>query len=134
MAFAALVAMAVPAFAQIGGPILPLATTLVLEKPAPNQAIDQSRAIDLGIKNQTYRFILRDAYVDESKGNRTWSDIWQSVRQSRPNFQVLGSDDRLVRMEPGEVVTVKGMYSMRTRSFEVISIQPGSPFAPMDSY
>jgi len=133
MAVVALVAMAVPAFAQMGRSMLPLATTLVLEKPVPNQAIDQQRAIDLGIKNQTYRFILRDAYVDESKG-WTWSDIWQSVRQSRPNFQILGSDDPLVRMEPGEVVTVKGMYSMRTRSFEVSSIQPGAPFAPTDSY
>ncbi len=126
--------MAVPAFAQIGGPLLPLVTTLVLEKPAANQATGERQSIDLGIKNQTYRFILRDAYVDDPRGKWTWGDIWQSVRQSRPNFQIQGSVDPLVTMEPGEVVTVKGMYTMVTRSFEVGSIEPGGEFAPKHSY
>jgi hypothetical protein len=114
--------------------MLPLSTTLVLEKPAPDQAIGQRQAIDLGIKSQTYRFILRDAYVDDPGGKWTWSSIWQAVRQSRPNLQIQGPGDPLVTMKPGEVVTVKGMCTILTRSLEVSSIEPGGPFAPKHSY
>ena len=126
--------MAVPALAQFKGPVLPISTTLVLQKPAPNQTFDDRQAIEIGFKRRTYRFIVRDAYVDDPKW--VWSDIWQSVRQSRPNFQILDSGgDALLKIKPGEIVTVKGMYSMRTRVFMVSQVQPGGgEFAPKRSY
>ncbi len=131
---AAVMAIAVPSLAQFGGPVLPLSTTLVLEKPAPGQNVDKQHGIDVGIKNRTYTFVLRDAYVDNPRW--VWSDIWQSVRQFRPNFQILDSGgDALVAIKAGEIVTVKGMYSMRTRVFVVSQVQPGGgPFAPEHSY
>ena len=131
---AVMVIAAVPALAQFGGPLLPLSTTLVLEKPAPGQNVGHRQMIDIGLKKQTYRFILRDAYVDNPKW--VWSDIWQSIRQFRPNFQILDSGgDALVEMKPGEIVTVKGMYSIRTRVFVVSQVEPGGgAFAPEHSY
>jgi hypothetical protein len=131
---AAVMAIGVPALAQFGGPVLPLSTTMVLEKPAPDQAVDSRNAIDIGFKNQTYRFILRDAYVDSPRF--VWSDIWQSIRQSRPNMQILDSGgDALVNLKPGEIVTLKGMYTMRTRVLVVSQVQPGEgAFATPKSY
>ncbi len=135
-AVVAVVLVAVPAFAQFGGPTLPLNTTLVLQKPAPDQTVNKRQSIDIGVKDHTYSFVLQDAWVDDPGGKWVWSDIWQSVNQSRPNFQVQGSGgDALVAVKPGEVVTVKGMYSMQTRTFVVSDVQPGGgPFAPKDSY
>jgi len=114
--------------------MLPLSTTLVLEKPAPGQAVGERQMIDIGFKKQTYRFILRDAYVDSPKW--VWGDIWQSVRQFRPNFQILDvGGAALVEMKPGDIITMKGMYSMRTRVFVVSQIEPGGgAFAPEHSY
>jgi hypothetical protein len=131
---AAAIVIAVPALAQFGGPVLPLSTTLVLQKPAPDQSVGDRQAIEIGFKKQTYRFILRDAYVDSPKW--VWSDIWQSIRQFRPNLQILdNAGDELVRLKPGEIVTVKGMYSTRTRVFMVSQIEPGGgAFAPERSY
>ena len=131
---AAAIVIAVPALAQFVGPVLPLSTTLVLQKPAPDQTVDDRQAIEIGFKKQTYRFILRDAYVDSPKW--VWSDIWQSIRQFRPNLQILdNAGDELVELKPGEIVTVKGMYSMRTRVFMVSQVEPGGgAFAPERSY
>ncbi|MFI5353146.1 MAG: hypothetical protein ACHQZS_09310 [Candidatus Binatales bacterium] len=131
---AAVIVIAVPALAQFVGPVLPLSTTLVLQKPAPDQTFDDRQAIEIGFKKQTYRFILRDAYVDSPK--LVWSDIWQSIRQFRPNLQILdNAGDELVELKPGEIVTVKGMYSMRTRVFIVSQVEPGGgAFAPERSY
>ncbi len=131
---AAVIVIAVPALAQFVGPVLPLSTTLVLQKPAPDQTFDDRQAIEIGFKKRTYRFILRDAYVDSPK--LVWSDIWQSIRQFRPNLQILdNAGDELVELKPGEIVTVKGMYSMRTRVFIVSQVEPGGgAFAPEHSY
>jgi hypothetical protein len=132
---AAAIVIAVPALAQFGVPVpLPVSTTLVLEKPASDQAVGGRQTIDIGFKKQIYRFVLRDAYVDNPRW--VWSDIWQSIRQSRPNLQILdNAGETLVNLRPGEVVTVKGMYSMRTRVFMVNQVEPGGGvFAPKHSY
>ena|SRR5271157_1600699 len=133
---ASLLAGVVPARAQLGGPILPLPTTLVLEKPAPDQGYGKKQTITVGVSGQTYKFILRDAYVDDPSGKFHWDDIWRSVRQFRPNFAAQGTDnDTFEKIKPGNVVTVTGMYLMSTRTFEVTTVTPGAgPFAPKESY
>lgn len=132
----ALLIASVPARAQLRGPILPLSTTLILEKPAPEQGFGNRQVIELGVKDHTYRFVLRDAYVDDPSGKWFWNDLWRSVQQFRPNFQVQGGNsDTFEKIKPGEVVTVTGMYSATTRTFEVTSVAPGTgDFAPKSSY
>lgn len=136
MALAGLFALAIPASAQFRGPILPLPTTLVLEKPAPEHGFGNRQVISVGVKDQTYRFVLRDAYVDDPAGKWFWDDVWRSVKEFRPNFQAQGTDsDAFAKIKPGEVVTVTGMYSATTRTFEVTNVSPGEGnFAPKKAY
>jgi hypothetical protein len=136
LAVAAVLAFALTANAQFGGPILPLPTTLVLEKPAPEHGFGTRRVISIGVKDQTYKFVLRDAYVDDPSGKWFWNDIWRSVEQFRPNFQAQGTDsDTFAKIKPGEVVTVTGMYSATTRTFEVTNVSPGEGnFGPKKAY
>jgi hypothetical protein len=136
LAVAVLFAPAIPARAQLKGPVLPLPTTLVLEKPAPERGFGNRQVISVGVKDQTYRFVLRDAYVDDPAGKWFWNDIWRSVEQYQPNFQAQGTDsDAFAKIKPGDVVTVTGMYSATTRTFEVTNVSPGEGnFAPKKAY
>jgi hypothetical protein len=120
---AAILIAAVPAYARL----LPVSTTLVLEKADPHRSAGHHQVITIGIKDRTYKFFLRDAYVDDPSRRIVWSDIWQSVRQLRPNFQSPGADPQAFeKLKPGDVVTVKAMYALKVRSFTIVSVTPGS--------
>ncbi len=124
------------ALAQFGGPILPLPTTIVLEKPALEEKHPRSRMINIGIGAQTYEFVLKDAFVNDPSGKFYWNDVWRSVQQFKPNFLVEGAPvAELAKMKPGDVVTAIGMYSMATRTLELNNVTPGAgAFAPKERY
>jgi hypothetical protein len=131
LAVAILIA-AVPARAQM----LPVSTTMVLEKADPDRGAGDRQVVTIGIKDQTYNFLLRDAYVDDPSNRVVWPDVWQSVRQFRPNFQAQRADpETFEKLKPGDVVTVKAMYQLKIRSFTIVSVTPGSgTFGPAHNY
>src|SRR5713101_323445 len=76
LAAVALLFVAGPAWSQV--PLgVPLPTTLLLEKAAPNTTFDNKQVIEIGVKAQTYKFILKDAYVDDPNGKIFWNDVWR---------------------------------------------------------
>jgi len=105
---------------------MPLTTTLVIAKPAPDQLFGDKQIITLGVGSKEYKFLLTDAYVDDPGGRIQWPDIWQQVRVYRPNFVMQGPNVSMIEnLNPGDMVTVKGMYAPLDRTFEVMFIQPG---------
>jgi hypothetical protein len=117
---------ATPARAQMRPMGLPLNTTLVIAKPAPDELFGNKQIITLGVGAKEYKFLLDDAYVDDPGGRIQWPDIWQQVRVSRPNFVVQGPNVSMIEnLKPGDIVTVKGMYAPLDRTFEVMLILPG---------
>ncbi|HYA35404.1 MAG TPA: hypothetical protein VEF03_07285 [Candidatus Binataceae bacterium] len=120
------------ALAQLTAMGPPLPTTLIISKPAPGQGFGDKPLITVGVKDKTYKFVLNDAYVDDPAQIIHWPDIWQYVRQYRPNFQAQGIDfDQFEKIKPGEIVTIKGMFAAMGRTFEVVSVTPGGGiFAP----
>jgi hypothetical protein len=105
---------------------LPLTTTLVIAKPAPDELFGNKQIITLGVGTKEYKFLLTDAYVDDPGGRIQWPDIWQQVRVSRPNFVLQGPNVSMIEnLNPGDMVTIKGMYAPLDRTFEVMFIQPG---------
>ncbi len=126
IALSAIVFFAVPASAQLRPMGLPLTTTMVITKPAPGQIYGNKQVVTMGVSGKTYKFVLNDAYVDDPKGIVHWPDIWEAVRQYRPNFNVTGlGEDTFQKMQPGETLTVRGMFAANNQSFEVMSAQPG---------
>jgi len=115
---------------------MPLTTTLVISRPGPEQLFGDKQLITLGLGQQEYKFILDDAYVDDVSGRVRWPDIWQQVRIYRPNMVVQGQNAyMLTKLNPGDVVTVKGMYAPLDRTFEVMFVQPGKgAFEPKKEY
>jgi hypothetical protein len=105
---------------------LPLDMTLTLEKPAPDQTFNNARTIDLGVGGHSYRFIVRDFFVNDPSEEFNSDDIWRSVENSKPNFQVQGlNSDVVAKIKPGEVITLQGIYAPVTRTFEVAEVRPG---------
>jgi hypothetical protein len=105
---------------------IPLTTTLVIAKPAPDQLFGNKQVITLGVGTKEYKFLLNDAYIDDPGGRIQWPDVWQQVRVYRPNFVMQGPNVSMIEnLNPGDIVTVKGMYAPLDRTFEVIFIQPG---------
>jgi hypothetical protein len=105
---------------------LPLTTTIVISKPAPEELYGSKQIVTMGLAQKEYKFILEDGYVDDPGGRIQWPDIWEQVRIHRPNFVVQGQNaDLLTKLNPGDVVTVKGMYAPLDRTFEVMFVQPG---------
>lgn len=113
---------------------LPIPTVIVLHKPGPEEQIGERRTIRLGIKDKTYSFVLKDAYVDSP--DLIWEDVWRSIERSQPNMQLQGpNDDRVANLRPGETVAVSGMYAPITRTFEVTNVEQGSgPTEPPKHY
>lgn len=110
------------AFAQ-GLPAMgvPIPTTMVLTKPAPGQSFGDKQVVTVGIGDKTYKFILKDAFVNHRFVR--WPDIWQSVRQFNPNFVAQGIDqERFAKIEPGQTVTINGVFAPLNRTFEVMSV------------
>lgn len=103
---------------------LPLPTTIVVSKPAPGQLFGDQQVITVGVQDKVYKFVLQDAYVDSRVVH--WPDIWQQVRQFNPNFVTQGADaDQFAKIQPGQTVTIKGMYAPLDRTFEVVSVERG---------
>jgi hypothetical protein len=114
----------------------PIPTTVVVMKPAPGQVYGDQQVVSFGVKNKTYRFVLKDAYVDDPRQVVHWIDIWEQVRQYRPNFQTQGLDaDVFEKLEPGQTLTVKGMYAPLNQTFEVVNTEVGGgAFQPPSHY
>jgi hypothetical protein len=122
----AAIAGATTARAQMRPMGLPLSTTLVIAKPAPDELFGNKQIITLGVGTKEYKFLLNDAYVDDPGGRIQWPDVWQQVRVYRPNFVVQGPNVSMIEnLNPGDIVTVKGMYAPLDRTFEIMFIQPG---------
>jgi len=117
-------------------PGMPLPTTLVVQKPTPEQGFGSNPVIELSIGGESYRFIRRDFWVDDPQGLIMGGDVLRQVELSRPNMLVEGPDaNKLAKLEPGQTATVTGMYSMTTRSLTVNSVQGGNrPFQPGKRY
>jgi hypothetical protein len=126
LALAVIVTSAVPVQAQMRLPMgIPIPTTIVIEKPAVGQTFGDKETVTMGVGAKSYKFILKDGYVD-TNGDVRWPTIWQQVRQYRPNFHVTGvGEDVFEKIQPGQTVTVRGMYAPLNQSFEVTSTDAG---------
>jgi len=131
-----IVGVAGHAGAQMRGMMIPLSTTVIISKPAPDQIYGSRQVVTMGVGTKTYKFLLNDAYVDDPRGVIHWPDVWQLVRQYRPNFNVTGiGEDTFEKMQPGETMTVRGMFSPNNQTFEVMSAEPGGGnFEPAQHY
>jgi hypothetical protein len=130
-----LVLCAAPAtWSQMAPMGMPINTTIVIAKPAPGQIFGNKPVVTMGVGSKEYKFVLTDAYVDDRRIR--WPDIWQQVRQYRPNFLMQGPHtDEIEHLEPGEMMTVKGMYAPLDRTFEIIFVQAGKGrFEPKEHY
>ena len=126
IAIPALVSIAAGAGAQMRPMMIPVSTTLVITKPEPGQTFGSRQVVTMGVGGKLYKFVLNDAYVDDPRGKIRWPDIWQLVRQYRPNFNVTGlGEDTFAKMEPGETLTVRGMFSANNQTFQVMRAVPG---------
>ena len=136
IALSAIAAIATRADAQMRPMMIPLTTTMVITKPAPGEIFGNKQVVTMGVGGKTYKFVLNDAYVDDPRGVIHWPDIWQLVRQYTPNFNVTGiGEDTFAKMQPGETLTVRGMFSGNNQTYEVMGTEPGGgPFAPAQHY
>lgn len=124
------------AHAQLRAMAMPINTTLVITKPAPGQIFGNKRVVTLGVGTKQFKFVLNDGYVDSLNPNTQWPDVWQYVKFHQPNFIVQGKNaDTFEKIEPGEQVTIKGMFAPLNRTLEVIYVLPGKgPFNPQKHY
>lgn len=136
IAISAIVCITPRADAQLRPMMIPLSTTLVITKPAPGTIFGDKQVVTMGVGGKTYKFVLNDAYVDDPRGIIHWPDVWQLVRQYKPNFNVTGlGEDTFAKMEPGQTLTVRGMFSGNNQTFEVMGTEPGGGrFAPPQHY
>jgi hypothetical protein len=110
--------------AQLPAMGVPIPTTMVLAKPAPEQTFGNQTVVTVGVGDKTYKFILKDAYTNHRKVR--WPDIWQYVRQFNPNFNAQGIDqEQFAKVQPGQTVTLQGMFAPMDRTFEVMSVKQG---------
>jgi len=124
------------AHAQMAPMGMPINTTLVISKPAPDQIYGDKQIVTMGVGTKEYKFVLNDAYVDDASGRVRWPDIWQQVRIYRPNFVLQGPNvEDIEALKPGDMVTIKGMYAPLDRTFEVMFVQAGKgAFEPKKTY
>jgi hypothetical protein len=136
IAISAIVCIASRGDAQLRPMMIPLTTTLVITKPAPGTIYGDKQVVTMGVGAKTYKFLLNDAYVDDPRGIIHWPDVWELVRQYKPNFNVTGvGEDTFAKIEPGQTVTVRGMFSGNNQTFEVMGTEPGGGrFAPAQHY
>ncbi len=124
------------AHAQFRAMGMPIPTTLVITKPAPGQIFGDAQTVTMGVNGKSYKFGLKDAYVDDPRGKIRWPDVWQLVRQFNPNFKVTGiGEDTFEKIQPGQTMTVKGMFTPLGQNFEVVGTEEGAgQFAPAQHY
>ncbi len=115
-------ALAVSAHAQFEAMGVPIPTTMVITKPAPGQIFGDSQTVTMGVGAKTYKI--------------RWPDVWQLVRQHRPNFNVTGlGEDVFAKLQPGQTMTVHGVFAPLNWNFEVIGTEEGAGhFAPAQHY
>jgi hypothetical protein len=135
-AISTMLSFAAVANAQMRPMMIPLTTTMVITKPAPGEIYGNKQVVTMGVGAKTYKFVLNDAYVDDPRGIIHWPDVWELVRQYKPNFNVTGmGEDTFAKMQPGETLTVRGMFSGNNQTYEVMGTQPGGGnFAPAQHY
>ena len=135
-AISTLLCIATVANAQLRPMMIPLTTTMVITKPAPGEIYGNKQIVTMGVGTKTYKFLLNDAYVDDPRGIIHWPDVWELVRQYKPNFNVTGmGEDTFAKMQPGETLTVRGMFSGNNQTYEVMGTEPGGgKFAPGQHY
>ena len=131
-AISTLLCIATRTNAQLRPMMIPLTTTMVITKPAPGEIYGNKQVVTMGVGTKTYKFLLNDAYVDDPRGIIHWPDVWELVRQYKPNFNVTGmGEDTFAKMQPGETLTVRGMFSGNNQTYEVMGTEPGGGrFAP----
>ncbi|MDO8434512.1 MAG: hypothetical protein Q7S58_19115 [Candidatus Binatus sp.] len=130
------IVLASAAQAQFGMMGMPLPTTVIVEKPGPGEIYGNKQVVTMGVGAKIYKFILKDAYVDDPNNRIRWPDVWQLVRQYRPNFKVTGVDANVFdKIEPGQTMTIHGMFAALGQNFEVTSSElGGGVFAPPSHY
>jgi hypothetical protein len=135
-AISTMLSFAAVANAQMRPMMIPLTTTMVITKPAPGEIYGNKQVVTMGVGTKTYKFLLNDAYVDDPRGIIHWPDVWELVRQYKPNFNVTGmGEDTFAKMQPGETLTVRGMFSGNNQTYEVMGTEPGGGrFAPGQHY
>src|SRR5260370_35905107 len=100
------------AHAQLVPMGIPIPTTVIVTKPAPGQIFGDAQTITMGVGAKTYKFGLKDAYVADPRGKVRWPDIWQWVRQHRPNFNVTGVGEApFEKIQPGQTMTVHSLVA-----------------------
>jgi len=136
IAISALVLVGGQAGAQMRPMMIPLATTLVITKPAPGQIYGGRQVVTMGVGGKTYKFLLNDAFVDDPRQILHWIDVWNTVRQYNPNFNVTGwGQDTFEKIQPGQTMTVRGLFSPNNQTLEVTSAEPGGgTFSPGQHY
>ena len=136
LALSAVVCIASRGYAQMRPMMIPVTTTMVITKPAPGQIFGNQQVVTMGVNGKTYKFVLSDAYVDDPQQRIHWPDVWELVRQYKPNFNVTGIDeDTFAKMRPGQTLTVRGMFSGNNQTYEVMGTEPGGgTFAPAQHY
>jgi len=103
---------------------LPIPTTIVLVKPAPGETYQGRLLITVGVGRTIYKFVLKDGYTNHLYVK--WVSIWEQVRQSSPNLIAEGPDsEKFGKVEPGDTVTISGMYTPEERNFEIMSVESG---------
>ena len=136
VALIAIVSIAGRADAQMRPMMIPLTTTVIITKPAPGTIYGDKPVVTMGVNGKIYKFVLNDAYVDDPRGIIHWPDVWELVRQYKPNFNVTGlGEDTFAKMEPGQTLTVRGMFSPNNQTYEVMGTEAGGgKFAPGQHY
>jgi hypothetical protein len=98
----------------------PIPTTIVVTKPAPGEIYGGQTVVTMGVGDKAYKFILKDGSTNSLRTR--WPDIWQYVMQFNPNFVVQGGDaEKFAKIQPGQTVTIEGMFAPLDRTFEVIN-------------
>jgi hypothetical protein len=110
-----------------GGTMLPLPTTMSLEKVLAGKRYgDNAKILSIAIDRKTYYYVLRDIYAEDPVGFTMGLDVWRHVQSSRPMMTVRGGDGTAVaELEPGQTVTVQGLFSFGSRSFAISEVVPG---------
>jgi hypothetical protein len=101
----------------------PIPTTIVVTKPAPEETFGGKTTVTMGVGDKVFKFILKDGFTSSLKTR--WPDIWQYVIQYNPNFVVQGDKETFAKIQPGQTVTVSGMFAPMDRTFEVVTVDQG---------
>jgi hypothetical protein len=130
------VIFALTAHAQMSAMGMPIPTTLVITKPAPGQVFGEQTVVTMGVGTKKYKFVLNDGYVNTTNDRVRFPDIWQYVKIHQPNFIVQGVDSSTFeKIEPGQQMTITGMFAPLNRTFEVQNAQVGKgAFNPQKHY